>query len=412
MDHKNVLHFQKLCVIGHGSSSGPSWGSPAAIDEVYLRNPMEPMDILKQRDLSIPESPRRVIGAVKTKTQFNYFRLNEDANDAANEGLTTPSVVLSQQNTASSVRPEEPLLIDLSPDLPVSSVNNLLNPQPLFTQPIEPLVPLPDQHRLYANYPSPSSEIKTAVSNEPDPTQSSHYYSEVPIESASPKETPPPSNNASPRKPVVTEELKKKRDEAFDWLGQALGEIAVSKTNRSHSGNYDCITPIVLEPVVKPTPRVNGFEDNFSVVPEPNILLPTVTGVVSASGTYRHHQQQQQYLPRQTKDQIDAVRQPVYPKPGIWTNETNRELSSASYPYALPGPSRILPLVQTAHVRPFIMANPSAPSMETVYGPSLLNQVLVSTPWASETEINQAMVIHNGNVTEAIRYLQVEKLYR
>lgn len=31
---------------GHGSAFGDSWGSPAYIDDMYLRNPMEPPDII------------------------------------------------------------------------------------------------------------------------------------------------------------------------------------------------------------------------------------------------------------------------------------------------------------------------------------------------------------------------------
>lgn len=31
---------------GHGAAFGESWGSPAYIDEMYLRNPMEPPDVL------------------------------------------------------------------------------------------------------------------------------------------------------------------------------------------------------------------------------------------------------------------------------------------------------------------------------------------------------------------------------
>lgn len=36
---------------GHGDPYGPSWGSPSTIDEVYLRNPMDPPDVL-----GLPES--------------------------------------------------------------------------------------------------------------------------------------------------------------------------------------------------------------------------------------------------------------------------------------------------------------------------------------------------------------------
>lgn len=30
---------------GHGSAFGESWGSPSYIDEMYLRNPMDPPDV-------------------------------------------------------------------------------------------------------------------------------------------------------------------------------------------------------------------------------------------------------------------------------------------------------------------------------------------------------------------------------
>ena len=70
--------------------------------------------------------------------------------------------------------------------------------------------------------------------------------------------------------------------------------------------------------------------------------------------------------------------------------------------------------VQTAHVRPFMVAiNPPVPHVDDGgRTSSLLNQVELSTPWASEAEIKQALAIHNENVFEAVRFLQVEKLYR
>lgn len=395
--------------LGHGSSSGPSWGSPASIDEVYLRNPMEPMDILKQKDpTSVPESPRRIIGAVKTKTQFNYFRLSED--------------VLEQQAVATASAPttnaaparEEPLLIDLSPDLPASSAIPTPNPtQPFYQQLTEPLVALPDQNRLYANYPSPSSPELTASvpkTNGAEPIYSPHYYSEVPIEPSTPTFTPPSSKTTSPARPIVTEEFKKKRDEAFDWLGQALGEMTLSKsTGSSNSRHYQCISPVSGQQQSKSTAHSYGFEDNFSVSME-SVVRPPMATSTSPNGYLRHQQQPFTQFQRQNSDQIEAARQPFYPKPGIWTEEPSHiDPSSGSHIYALPGPSR-MSSVQTAHVRPFMVAN--APHVEDGRASSLLNQVQLSTPWATEPEIKQALVIHNGNTLEAIRFLQVEKLYR
>ncbi|KAK4018367.1 hypothetical protein OUZ56_000428 [Daphnia magna] len=395
---------------GHGSSIGPSWGSPATIDEVYLRNPMEPMDILKMKDpTSSLESPRRVIGAVKTKTQFNYFRLNDDLvepQDGASSPVANPKV----KQPTSSTSHEEPLLIDLSPDTPVSSSAAVQTPQPFYQQLTEPLVALPDQNRLYANYPSlvPSGTPATAIDSV---HSSSHYYSEVPEEPLTPTFTTPPCINTSPAQPIVTEEFKRKRDEAFDWLGQALGEMTLSKSVGSNPRNYQCVSPVSGQQPKPSAQRVYGFEDNFSVSMEPAIQTATVTSTSSQNGYHRIQQ-----LQRQMQEQSKATRQPIYPKPGIWTDESSLSYSpscpSTQQIYALPGPSR-MSAVQTAHVRPFMVAiNPSVLHVEDGHTSSLLNQVEISTPWASEAEIKQALVIHNGNVSEAIRFLQVEKLYR
>lgn len=411
----------KIPFSGHGSSVGPSWGSPAAIDEVYLRNPMEPVDILKMKDPTSIESPRRVIGAaVKTKTQFNYFRLNDDVMEPQGGSASPVSMPNTNQPISSSSR-EESLLIDLSPDTPVST-SAAPTPLPFYQQLIEPLVALPDQNRLYANYPSPlpaapDTPITTTslVTSAAESVYSPHYYSEVPLEPTTPTFTPPPSQNTSPARPVVTEELKKKRDEAFDWLGQALGEMTLSQSNGSNPRNYQCISTVSGQQSSKAkAENVYGFEDDFSVAMGSSVQTATVASTSSANGYHRIQQ-----LQRQNQDQTqEAARQPIYPKPGIWTDESSSLLYPPSCPssqqiYALPGPSR-MSAVQTAHVRPFMVAiNPSVPHVDDGgRTSSLLNQVELSTPWASEAEIKQALVIHNGNVFEAVRFLQVEKLYR
>lgn len=49
---------------GHGSAFGESWGSPAYIDEMYLKNPMEPPDVLglQREPVSTPQlSDRRSV---------------------------------------------------------------------------------------------------------------------------------------------------------------------------------------------------------------------------------------------------------------------------------------------------------------------------------------------------------------
>lgn len=46
---------------GHGSIDEKSWGSPSFIDEVYLKNPMEPPDVLGiiEEDVPAPRLPDR-----------------------------------------------------------------------------------------------------------------------------------------------------------------------------------------------------------------------------------------------------------------------------------------------------------------------------------------------------------------
>ncbi|WAR14385.1 ACK1-like protein [Mya arenaria] len=70
---------------GHGDPGGKSWGSPGEIDEVYLRNPMEPPDL--HGKAPPPGSPETSLEKRKpfgyaTSRQFNYHKFeDEPAND-------------------------------------------------------------------------------------------------------------------------------------------------------------------------------------------------------------------------------------------------------------------------------------------------------------------------------------------
>ncbi|XP_042864453.1 tyrosine-protein kinase sid-3-like isoform X3 [Penaeus japonicus] len=93
---------------GHGGVSGKTWGSPAFIDDMYLRNPMEPPDKHGK-----PMSPRRVKHQSfrlkqGQRRQFNYNRLvNEKWPDDVTKAQT-----LKLDKRSSQGRDE--LLIDLS----------------------------------------------------------------------------------------------------------------------------------------------------------------------------------------------------------------------------------------------------------------------------------------------------------
>lgn len=57
---------------GHGSAFGESWGSPAYIDEMYLRNPMEPPDVIN----SLHEMKIQTLDRKKLKNG-NYHNINQ-----------------------------------------------------------------------------------------------------------------------------------------------------------------------------------------------------------------------------------------------------------------------------------------------------------------------------------------------
>lgn len=93
---------------GHGGIRGKTWGSPAFIDDMYLRNPMEPPDKLGK-----PMSPRRVkYQSLRFKQgyrrQFNYSRL---VNEKWPDDLPRAQTLKPQKNTSHG---RDELLIDLS----------------------------------------------------------------------------------------------------------------------------------------------------------------------------------------------------------------------------------------------------------------------------------------------------------
>ncbi|KAI4461260.1 tyrosine-protein kinase [Holotrichia oblita] len=101
---------------GHGSAFGESWGSPCYIDEMYLRNPMEPADLLGiQTDMKTlsPQSLDRKksksqISNFRREKQFNYRRLtNENGNSKVKPSRPPPPNVVTNR---------EGVLIDISPE--------------------------------------------------------------------------------------------------------------------------------------------------------------------------------------------------------------------------------------------------------------------------------------------------------
>ena len=401
---------------GHGSPSGSSWGNPAAIDDVYLRNPMEPLDILGVEDAATAEvvqEPRRPsvlpVGDLnKSKRQFNYFRLNDDAVEA--DSLPNKQQTRHETKSSAVASVAEELLITFDQDPPTESVvsqptNYFAFPAPQLGQ---PLIPAASSDRIYANYPANVSSQTTNVYSVVEPLAFStsaqdHFYSEVPVE---PVYSPPPT------KPAADDELRRKRDEAFSWLSTALGDISLSQRTLSSSvpnlkadPNWSCTqSESALLSTSQTGSRISshGFDDDFSLDPNPSVR--------PASYLTQHLQRRQMFQDQNCG--ASPIRQPVYPKPGHWFDAPSSYNSATGDLSAHCRPDNN-PIVQTAHVRPFVVATPpSAEEVPQQQKMSIQRQVQLCAPWATESEVKQALFLNNSHVLQAIHYLQVEKLYR
>lgn len=93
---------------GHGAPFGKSWGSPQYIDDVYLRNPMEPPDIVGVS----PVDKKILSGTQRSWKQFNYTKFQ---NDLRSSPIKTSNSLPSTSSSSSTGKPQGSL-IDLSPE--------------------------------------------------------------------------------------------------------------------------------------------------------------------------------------------------------------------------------------------------------------------------------------------------------
>uniref|UniRef100_A0A1B6CMD1 Activated CDC42 kinase 1 n=2 Tax=Clastoptera arizonana TaxID=38151 RepID=A0A1B6CMD1_9HEMI len=158
---------------GHGDPYGQSWGSPAEIDEVYLRNPMDPPDILGLPEASSVQHDRKkrqtnILTRHSANKQFNYSKLSNEKSQKKDHRIIRPA----------PTRPPDPsfqkeaVLIDFSSDeqsLPVPSNQNHTTSSSLLDEPIDVAEDSVEEQywstnesitseRTYANYPQPSIE--------------------------------------------------------------------------------------------------------------------------------------------------------------------------------------------------------------------------------------------------------------
>ncbi|KAK9745424.1 GTPase binding [Popillia japonica] len=100
---------------GHGSAFGESWGSPCYIDEMYLRNPMEPADLLGIQT-EIRTSSSQSLDRKKTKSQISNFRREKQFNYRRLTNENGSSKVKPSRPPPPNVTNKEGVLIDISPE--------------------------------------------------------------------------------------------------------------------------------------------------------------------------------------------------------------------------------------------------------------------------------------------------------
>lgn len=169
---------------GHGAPFGKSWGSPVYIDDVYLRNPMDPPDVLVAASTDNQAKKRFSCTTPRTKKQFNYTKLHNDSR---------ASPVKTSQASSSLTSNLEGTLIDLSAEELASA--NIQREQEAACRRVINILDEPidgerfswqdEEGRTYANFPE---NVDPAYSD-PFDTSSvfmkpphSRYYSHVPAD--------------------------------------------------------------------------------------------------------------------------------------------------------------------------------------------------------------------------------------
>lgn len=130
---------------GHAGISGKTWGSPGIIDEVYLRNPMEPPDLLglPQEDITTPklldrnQRPEENESKQNNTRQFGYNKLE---NETLEENVKMKYMKVKPKSVKKTVfrtsrgnkkrETTKEVLIDLSDSVSVRSVHTVTVTRP------------------------------------------------------------------------------------------------------------------------------------------------------------------------------------------------------------------------------------------------------------------------------------------
>ncbi|XP_023723093.1 uncharacterized protein LOC111872982 isoform X4 [Cryptotermes secundus] len=117
---------------GHGAVCGKSWGNPSFIDEVYLRNPMEPPDVLGMAQdpgpaPKLPDRKKKISQEARGRSnqkQFNYSKLTDESSQNFGDGrkvTCTETLTAVTNETKSKTSLTEGVLIDFVAPVEIKS---------------------------------------------------------------------------------------------------------------------------------------------------------------------------------------------------------------------------------------------------------------------------------------------------
>lgn len=261
---------------GHGDPGGKSWGCPEAIDEVYLRNPMEPPDLHGGQQPDSPDSrqyerQKRPFPSYQASRQFHYSRFrnepapeNQFSRSSPRKSSPATSITSDLENhwigshtkihrkDSGNTKVEDKPLIDLS-DETESSQSDSNKP----TTPSE-ISSLFDS--LLANTASPYGNVDLAkplikeAGSTPDPFEISAVYSKPVRPQELPDQAKPKPNTPSRPKPIVYRRTTSSESQQSSEGSQSLSppksastrslpvDVGKKKKHSHEKGSLSCVS--------------------------------------------------------------------------------------------------------------------------------------------------------------------------
>ncbi|CAG0880872.1 unnamed protein product [Darwinula stevensoni] len=452
---------------GHGGIQGPSWGSPAFIDEVYLRNPLEPPDLMGIPDDDTQPPPRLPDRRKKPKNelvsilpggrnrQFTYSRLQNDREskvmklrDQVPHLPADPADSMNGDPAKHGLEPE--VLIDLaesSLEVPADQVSDNTSWSTAFEEPFsgDPF----DGTQFSSPQSPPASPANGKNSNYhtylnlPSESGGNRYYSTVPQETLSPTGYAYPISSVSGPIPIYqspaaaaaksfssqnlssvlvnTEEMRSRRDRALDWLNTSIQELAANHGVTHGSLRLDWTTDHSASTMFNPCAERNSVLQPSSLT-NGNATLPramaacgnVVIPCLPAPTSSRDRNRNRYAFQMDSAWAADEVKR-MGLRPMLGRRATN---GAQATNVAQVSPQLRSPEVDvTAHALAQLAVRRN--SMEdhgkrtgTMADAFLVSEVLKEVPGISKQEAQAALERKNSDILGAIRSLKVDKLTR